>query len=227
MVMETKGIGFTLFGNNLVYTRGMLENCHLARRYYPDWQVYIYIDYTTERKTLERLLDAGAIIRRRPCKSKWMNRSGRYFIVEEVERFIIRDADSRIGHREVMAVNEWIESGKPFHFMHDHENHRPPIMGGMWGAVSTCMPEGYLYELENFQATDWGVCQDQVFIKRHLWDKITPDDYLHHRSAGFECGHSVPFPTQMLGREFIGDTYYKVNHLRSVIRIQDRLPDIT
>jgi hypothetical protein len=223
MGKESRGIGFSLFGNKHVYKTGVFENCHLAHRYYPGWQVYVYTDGTPDRNFLKLLLDIGAIVKQRSCESKWMDRSGRFFIAEEVDRFIIRDADSRIGHREALAVQEWVDSGKPFHFMHDHENHRPPIMGGMWGAVSASMPEGYIQALEQFNAMNWAIFQDQVFIKNFLWDNITHEDYLHHRSAGYESGHSVPFPSKMVGNEFVGDTYYRRNEVRGIVRVQEKL----
>jgi len=220
---ETRGIGFSIYGEHPVYIRGMLENCHLARRFYPDWQVYIYTDGSTNCRRLEEFLEAGAIVKRRQCPSSWMSRSGRYFIAEEVDRFIVRDADSRIGHREVCAVKEWIESGKPYHFMHDHNGHRAPIMGGMWGAVTAALPDNFIKQLEDFNAPDRRIDQDQILMQRILWAGMTPDKYMHHHSRGFDCGHSIPFPTPMLGREFIGDTYYKSNEKRSVVRVQEKL----
>ena len=51
----------------------------------------------------------------------------------EVERFIVRDSDSRITEREVEAVNEWIKEGKVLHIMRDHPHHNYVILGGMWG----------------------------------------------------------------------------------------------
>jgi hypothetical protein len=191
MVKESKGIGFSLFGNKHVYKTGIFENCHLAHRYYPGWQVYVYTDGTPDRNFLKMLLDLGAIVKQRPCQSKWMNRSGRFFIAEEVDRFIIRDADSRIGHREALAVQD--------------------------------LPEGYIKALEQFNAMNWAIFQDQVFIKNFLWDSITHEDYLHHRSAGYESGHSVPFPSSMIGREFVGDTYYRRNEVRGIERVQEAL----
>ena len=44
-----------------------------------------------------------------------------------------RDLDSRISQREVDAVTEWLESGRPIHVMRDHPGHDTPMLGGMWG----------------------------------------------------------------------------------------------
>ena len=51
-----------------------------------------------------------------------------------VSKFMARDADSRITHREQAAVQEWLESHMPFHAMRDHPSHYFPMQSGMWGA---------------------------------------------------------------------------------------------
>ena len=55
---------------------------------------------------------------------------------EAVDRFIVRDADSRLNPRERLAVEEWIASGKRIHSIRDHPNHDRPLNGGMWGGVN-------------------------------------------------------------------------------------------
>ena len=52
----------------------------------------------------------------------------------QVSIFISRDLDSRITAREVAAVTEWLQSGKPLHSMRDHPRDDVPLMAGMWGA---------------------------------------------------------------------------------------------
>lgn len=48
---------------------------------------------------------------------------------ESVDRYVIRDVDSRLNTRERLAVQDWIESGFPLHVMRDHPYHVAPIMG--------------------------------------------------------------------------------------------------
>ena len=48
--------------------------------------------------------------------------------------FFSRDLDSRINDRELAAVNEWLDSEKPFHIIRDHIDHgHVPILAGLWG----------------------------------------------------------------------------------------------
>jgi hypothetical protein len=41
----------------------------------------------------------------------------------DVERYVVRDIDSRLSLREQAAVDEWIESQKKSHVMRDHSSH--------------------------------------------------------------------------------------------------------
>jgi len=51
----------------------------------------------------------------------------------QVDLFMSRDLDSMFSDRERSAVDEWLMSNLPFHFMRDHPNHTPSILGGSWG----------------------------------------------------------------------------------------------
>jgi hypothetical protein len=59
----------------------------------------------------------------------------------EVDRYIIRDCDSRLNPRERLAVEEWIGSGKRIHSIRDHPNHDRPLNGGLWGGVKGAVPD--------------------------------------------------------------------------------------
>jgi hypothetical protein len=57
----------------------------------------------------------------------------RFLVADDptVDRYIIRDADSRLNMREKLAIDEWIASGKKIHILRDHPNHGDfPISGG-------------------------------------------------------------------------------------------------
>tara|TARA_B100000524_G_scaffold316186_1_gene194644 strand:- start:36 stop:347 length:312 start_codon:yes stop_codon:yes gene_type:complete len=58
-----------------------------------------------------------------------------------VDRFIVRDADSRLNPRERLAVEEWISSGHTLHSLRDHPNHERPLNGGMWGGTKACVSD--------------------------------------------------------------------------------------
>ena len=63
------------------------------------------------------------------------------YIPLQVDRFIVRDSDSRLNARERLAVEEWIQSGTLVHSLRDHPNHDRPLNGGMWGGRKGAVPD--------------------------------------------------------------------------------------
>ena len=53
---------------------------------------------------------------------------------EEYDRFIVRDVDSRVSHREAKAIEQWIESGELLHNIRDNEHHRVKNYGRLMGS---------------------------------------------------------------------------------------------
>lgn len=179
--MSTKEniISFSLWGNDEKYLNGAYENLKLAPEIYPDWKVRIYVDNSVNKDSLKSLHDKGADIRL--IKNPRGTFDGMYwrFLVNDdpnVDRFMIRDLDSRLNFREQAAVNEWIESGKSFHIMRDHVNHRYSIQGGMWGGIANKIKIWPL--TEQWHDYDNYLC-DQNFLQ-HIFYPLIKDDSLVH-----------------------------------------------
>ena len=135
--MKRNTISFSLWGETEKYINGALENLKLAPEIYPDWSVRIYVNNSVPLDFCKELHKNGADVRlvKESGRGAFYGAFWRFFINddEEVDRFLIRDIDSRLNFREQAAVKEWIESGKDYHIMRDHPNHKWPIQAGMWG----------------------------------------------------------------------------------------------
>ena len=46
-------ISFCLYGSHSTYILGMKENIKLAKKYYPEWKVYIYYNKTVPEKYIK------------------------------------------------------------------------------------------------------------------------------------------------------------------------------
>ena len=128
-----KLISFTLYGQDPKYIVGMHKNIALQKQFYPDWEIIIYHDDSLGDSVLDGLKPDATLVDVSGCgvlASMW-----RFFAHDEddVERFIVRDADSRLSQREADAVQKWTEGGKWLHIMRDHLHHGYPMNGGMWG----------------------------------------------------------------------------------------------
>lgn len=197
-MMGTRVISFSLYGSDPMYWRGLLKNLELAPYIYPGWRVWVY---TTEEwaECLCRTPQASTvwIVVREPSG----NHGGLFWrflpaLEDKIDRFIVRDTDSRLNIREAAAVQEWIESGKPFHCMRDNEQHSVPILGGMWGAVRGAVP-GMQEALDNWK--DFNKGDDQHFLRKHVWP-VVKDQCICHDSnpelakQRFEPHDVRPFP---------------------------------
>jgi hypothetical protein len=131
----------------------------------------------------------------------------RFYAAEDpsIDCVVFRDTDSRIGQREVMAVQEWISSGKGFHAMRDHPQHGTPLCGGMWGVRGGKLKE-IRSMISNYYAKGltktalFGI--DQDFLTHSVWS-LAKEDVVQHD----EFFAKVPFPLPRDSKHFVGQVY--------------------
>lgn len=126
-------ISFSLYGDNPKYIKGLFKNLDLMQEIYKGWRVMVFHDDTVTQDVLNELKDRGVFLTDM-TNSGVLAASWRFCAADhDCERFIVRDADSRISKREEEAVQEWIEADTVLHIMRDHPHHGYPMLGGMWG----------------------------------------------------------------------------------------------
>lgn len=128
-------LSFSLYGSSPRYCVGMIRNAELAPKIYPGWKVWVFIDSTVLPDVTAKLVDLGCVLEGMTGDIPPMMQ--RFLIADNpaVDRFCIRDSDSRVGPEEARAVQEWIDDDTCFHFARAHPAHCRPINGGMWGAT--------------------------------------------------------------------------------------------
>jgi hypothetical protein len=207
-------ISFSLWGDKPLYLRGALENATLSRSVYPGWICRFYVDCTVPEETVTQLRDAGCEIVYKRKSRKFGGLLWRFEAVfddPDVDVVIVRDADGRLGERERRAVDQWIESGKSFHVMRDHPNHRHPMMGGMWGVVPARAPwfaAAYARYAKKSGNRFWA---DMDFLRDYVWEKARFD---HHANDEYFLpqGTELPFPTPLADEwSFVGNKYDENN----------------
>lgn len=183
-------ISFSLWGKGEKYRIGALENCRLAPIIYPGWRLRFYIDNTVEREFAKKLHDQGAdVFLITESKGSFHGMYWRFFVNDDpdVDRYIIRDCDSRLNWREEAAVKEWCISSHSFHIMRDHKNHVYPIQGGMWGGVTGRIPNIQKL-ITTYNQYDKYAC-DQNFLAHIVYPMIKNDALVHD-----EFYEKKPFP---------------------------------
>jgi hypothetical protein len=197
---KLKVISFCLWGNEKRYVVGLIKNIKLAKFYYPEWRCFVYIHVSAINQDmidqLEMFDNVSIIIKEGNIRNKrfMLWRFEPITLFPAVEYFISRDIDTRIQPREVLAVNEWLESGKSLHIMRDHPQHYPKILGGMYGIKCSGvynLEKDWIETIENFYKENGESTDDQFFLYTHVYNKITREDRIIHdeikRYEGNEC----------------------------------------
>jgi len=219
-------IAFALWGKNPMFVYGIFQNIKLAKRLLPDWICRFYIDKDCPKKIKDRIIEFGGevrIVTESWSKVKYFWRL-KVILDRYVDKFMIRDIDSRIGLREVIAIEAWLKSGKTVHIMRDHKNHTMNIMGGMFAGIRKefVALTGFKSQFEKYVDkinSGWkprrkmakeGSCQD--FLESKIYPDIK-DDVLVHTSVKKRAETDLSFPNQCPagGIDFVGQIYNEKN----------------
>lgn len=203
-------VSYSLYGGaNPRYTDGAVANADLMSSIYPRWEMRVYHDNSVPKAVLGNLRTRHYVklvdMQNSPLKNPMV---WRFLVASDptVERYVVRDIDSRLSKREKAAVDEWIESGKRFHVMRDHPSHSNYAMsGGMWGGTRNAIPD--MEARLTRRALIPSYLQDMNFLNEEIWP-IAQRSVVQHDS--FSCdkfGGGRPFPTPRDGWEHVGSVY--------------------
>lgn len=199
-------IAFSLYGSDPRYLVGAVENARMAGEFYPGWEIHVWcgqdvldvIKHHTlpEAKAKVHLLTPGLI----PNGMFWR------FLVHDlpgVERYLVRDVDSRFTQREVKAVDEWIAAGTQLHVMRDHPYHNQPIMGCSFGWRKNPQRDFDMAAISRRAAQEVAYGKDQEFLARTLW-RFAKDKTVHDSCGTFDGTRNWPSD----GPGFVGEYVY-------------------
>ena len=203
---------FSLWGNNPTYCVGAIKNAEIIKQKFPDFQCWIYIHVdTVPNNIIEqlRLMTNVNIILKEGDLNIVKPMMWRYEAIDDpnVEIMMPRDADSRIWEREILAVNEWLESGKLFHIMRDHPHHSYHILGGMFGTRKNPLITSWKELMNNFRQVG-NKQYDQDFLKDYIYPVIKDNSIIHASFHKWES-HSKIFPIPYNNEfNFVGEYIY-------------------
>ena len=186
-----------LYGKNAKYTHGAVRNAEMAKTYFPGWICRYYVTSDVPETVVQQLRDLGAEIISIPSGQGYISGMFWRFLVasgETVDRYIVRDVDSRPNARDRFAVEEWIQSDYPVHILRDHVNHCIPMNGGMWGGVKgvlSVMKE----RVEKWENKD-EYMDDLKFLEESIWPDIEHKQLAHDSYCCDRYPNTKPFPTQ-------------------------------
>ena len=202
----TKIISFSLWGKDPKYTIGAVRNAELAKSIYSGWICRFYVGEDVEEEIKKQLLDNGAEVVEMGG-ADWNGMFWRFFAASELgenDVMVSRDTDSRLGWREKLAVNEWLESDYSFHIMRDHPYHKTEILGGMWGVRGTVLND-IKEMISDYDTGDYDnkYQVDQNFLRDVVYKLAQENAKVH--DTYFEQSH---FPTlRETPQDFVGQVY--------------------
>jgi hypothetical protein len=173
---------------------GVRFNSDNAKALYPDWIIRLHTVGLSKSDEEVLLQNSNVeIVRCKRFHSRARMMMARFLAVDDpnVLYTIVRDLDSRLNFRELMAVNEWIASGLGFHSMRDHKLHRVPVMGccfgmrrGMFGNA-TSMTELVQGAITKYPKAVPGCCgDDQSFLSMFVWPRVKSTTMDHDSTPG-------------------------------------------
>ena len=196
-----------MWGDKDIYWVGALKNIELAKKYYPGWICRFYIDRECKKERIDSLKGLNVEIILVDSKDSYHGMFWRFFAAAdpEVYAMISRDCDSRLSEREMLCVNEWLESNKDFHIMRDHPYHAVPILGGMWGCRNKILID-MKNSIEKWNKfTNHGI--DQDFLGQIIYP-IVINNAIEHIDFNMNYGGNVkPFPSLRVNYEYVGEAY--------------------
>jgi hypothetical protein len=197
-------VSFSLYGDDPKFVIGAIENAKDVQNFSDEWVAYFYCGQEVSLETRGLLEGFGAKVI--VADSGW-HVNGMFwrfypFGNEVFKRVIIRDVDSRISHREFVAIQEWADSGKLGHIMRDHPFHATEILGGMWGARFELKNFMSAIDVESYYTASKG--QDQNFLRDKVYPILAEDSLIHDSFYRHES-HAKPFQLSRLNGEYIGE----------------------
>ena len=137
----------------------------------------------------------------------------RFLVADDpaVDKFVVRDSDSRLNTRERLAVEEWVQSGKAVHSIRDHPNHDRPLNGGLWGGTKNAVPD--MAQLIKRWSNRDAYMGDLDFLNQLVWTKpgVRNSQMSHDAYTCHKYPNAKPFPAprppdfQHVGQVFLGD----------------------
>lgn len=222
---EKRVVSYGLYGSNPKYTHGAIRNSELVKVYFPGWVCRFYCGSDVPKDILNTLRQNGAeIVMITNIKGGIAGMFWRFLVADDstVDRWIVRDSDSRLNPRERFAVEEWILSGKAVHTIRDHPNHDRTLNGGLWGGTKGAI-KGMSKMVQAFgNKNSYG--GDLQFLMTEIWPLVKNNQIGHDAYTCTKYPNSHPFPTkrptnyQHVGQVFDANDNFRAKDINGFMR---------
>ena len=169
---KSRILSYCLFGPEPRNIEGAVANTKIASKIFPEWVVRIYYDDTVPSKAIQTIKSENVQLVKITTKSPFKPKEiWNLFVASDpcLERYLIRNIDSRLTAHEKAAVDQWIESGKHFYIMRDHPFHvNDSIPNGLWGGTKVAVPD-MMSLIKKFMKDSSQYGTVQQFLNKEIW----------------------------------------------------------
>ena len=192
-----KVVSVSLWGTNPRYTEGVKHVVQQVQEIYKDWEMWVYYDeVSVSPELLVELKEYSTLIFKREAELP-----GAFWRFEaignpEVDVVVSRDIDTTISLREYVAVKEWLRSGKGFHIIRDHGEHKTKIIAGMFGVKKGSRAWDTFAKAMRDYPLDDSYGRDQQFLEDIIYPLIRDDVLIHSIDAWRPEEDVCPLPLE-------------------------------
>jgi len=178
---NNKVISLSLFGDNPYYYNHAYKMKKDLPKYFPDWELRIYIHYKTPAFIIKKFIDRGCqvIIIRQDNMTPSDSTFWRFLAAQDNIVFMCRDVDYQLNDFDYQQVNKWIKEDKTYFMKYLCSNNRIKfeilIKGinlfhaGFWGGRNRCVPN-ILEKINNYKyRKHWR--RDELFLENVIWEE--------------------------------------------------------
>lgn len=202
---------FCLYGpENPRYYPGLLYNIKLAKQYFPDWKVYVYVAPDVDASMIDQLKRLDNVELRETGVTGPINMIHRFYAIDEdtVDVMMVRDADSRIHWKDRWAIREFMRQPEFIaHTIRDNIEHTADMMGGLWGirksAGLNLHSEYAAYREDRQLGHRQG--HDQNFLSDVIYPKVVGRMLVHYSNGRRKVRETaVEFPFDWINDVYCG-----------------------
>jgi len=223
-----KVISMSLYGKDPRYTWGVLRNAQLVPVYLPEWTLRIYIaadpsppELRIPPRIIKKLRLLGVEVATVSAEIGVAPRNWRLLAAkdEQLDYFLVRDADMRLSEREAAAIRDWVSETEKngfqpvIHCIRDHPKHADQaIVDGLWGgrprSLHQLLRQDITEMIDSASSSVRRTNDTTTLLNQLLWPAVSNFSYCHDsvspcdRWTPLTSRRSFPLPRQ--GREYVG-----------------------
>ena len=178
---NNKVISLSLFGDNPYYYNHAYKMKDDLPKYFPDWELRIYIHYKTPSFIIKKFIEKGCqvIIIKQDNMTPSDSTFWRFLAAQDNVIFLCRDVDYQLNYFDYEQVNKWLKEDKTYFIKYLFTNAilrieflirgiHSSFHAGFWGGRNRCVPN-MLEKINNYKyRKHWR--RDELFLEKIIWE---------------------------------------------------------